>query len=177
MQIQIQTNQLRMEDLKVGDSICVNGVCLTVISFTENEFIADVMPETVQRTTFNHFTKGQQINLERSLRPIDGIDGHFVLGHINGTGILTKRIPNGNSIKLFFKYDSNLKYQIVEKGSIAVNGISLTVVQVIGNVFEVDIIPHTTQETTLNQLRIGGSVNLETDILGKYLMQKVGNKK
>ncbi len=152
----------------VGDSIAVNGVCLTVTHFTSATFTADVMPETLRRTNLGSLTRGAVVNLERAM-PADGrFGGHIVSGHIDGTGTIRNIRPEGNAFLLRIAASSTLLRYVVEKGSIAVDGISLTVVAVTAHDFTVSLIPHTLASTTLTNARVGTLVNLETDILAKY---------
>lgn len=156
-------------DLKVGNSVSVNGVCLTVVSHNGHSFVADVVSETLQRSTLKDVRVGDPVNLERPLRPNDRFGGHFVQGHIDGTGKVIhteRRLPG---IWLTIEIAANFERYIVEKGSIAINGVSLTVADLGRNRFSVAIIPHTAQVTTLGTLRVGDYVNIETDMLGKYV--------
>lgn len=157
------------EDIHIGDSIAVNGVCLTVTNFNDNTFTADVMNETLSRSSLGELSKGSYVNLERAM-PINGrFGGHIVSGHIDGTGEITNIQKDDNAIWYTVKaHDSLMKY-IVEKGSIAIDGISLTVAKVSDKNFSVSIIPHTAKETILSHRKIGDSVNLENDIIGKYV--------
>lgn len=158
-----------LEDLKEGDSIAVNGVCLTVVGISSTAFHADVMPETLRKTNLYELKKGDKVNLERAL-PVGGrLGGHFVSGHIDGTGIIISEKREGNAqIKLISAPEQVIRY-VVAKGSIAVDGVSLTVVNVQKNSFSVSLIPHTAKFTTLGYKKPGDKVNLEADLLGKYI--------
>jgi len=158
-----------MEDLKEGDSIAVNGVCLTVTGLTSTHFYADVMPETMRKTNLYELKNGDKVNLERAL-PVGGrLGGHFVSGHIDGTGTILAEKREGNAqIKRISAPEQVMRY-IIEKGSVAVDGISLTVVDVDKSSFSVSIIPHTAKFTTLGYKKPGDRVNLEADMLGKYI--------
>ncbi|HOV87986.1 MAG TPA: riboflavin synthase [Syntrophobacteraceae bacterium] len=158
-----------MERLALGESISVDGACLTVASFQGDVFAADVSAETLRRTTLGRKTSGSRVNLERALRLGDRLGGHLVSGHVDGIGVLKERRPEGRSLKLSFEIPPDLSVYVVEKGSIAVNGISLTVNACSPGRFEVNIIPHTSGETTLGEIRVGEEVNIETDLIGKYV--------
>lgn len=158
-----------LADVKKGDSICVNGVCLTVTEFGNNYFTSDVMPETVEKTTLKTLQNGNQVNLERALRLEDRLGGHIVQGHVDGVGIiLAKEVLDIAIIYRIKAPGSVLKYTVA-KGSIAVDGISLTVVEVNSESFTVSLIPHTAHQTTLGAKNPGDMVNLETDIIGRYI--------
>ena len=164
-------------DAHVGDSIAVNGICLTVTSFDRRHFTADVMPETVRRTSLVELRKGSPVNLERALSLASRLGGHIVSGHIDGTGTVVSVRRDDIAVWYTIRTTPQLMRYIVEKGSIAIDGISLTVAAVETDRFSVSIIPHTVQETTLGEKRPGATVNLENDIIGKYvekLMQKDG---
>ncbi len=164
-----------VESAGKGDSIAVNGVCLTVVAFTATGFKADVMPETLRKSNLGDLSPGSQVNLEPSLGINDLLDGHIVTGHIDGTGNLLKIKPEKNARVLSIDYPEELGKYIVEKGSIAVNGVSLTVVEVNDKVFKVSLIPESWSETTFYQSKIGDTINLETDILGKYIVNTTEN--
>jgi riboflavin synthase len=155
-----------LEDLKEGDSIAVNGVCLTVTGISSTAFYADVMPETLRKTSLYELKNGDMVNLERAL-PVGGrLGGHFVSGHIDGTGtILTEKREGNAQIKRISAPYQVIRY-VIEKGSVAVDGISLTVVEVDKNSFSVSLIPHTSKFTTLGYKKPGDKVNLEADMLG-----------
>mgnify|MGYP002774961402 CR=1 FL=1 len=155
--------------LKVGDSVAVNGVCLTVTDLRSNGFTADVMPETVRRTTMHGLRPGDRVNLERALRLADGLDGHIVQGHVEGVGTVTKVRPEGNALVYTIAAPAELTPYIVEKGSVTVDGVSLTVIQAGDTEFGVSLIPHTAAQTTLGYKKPGDTVNLETDILARYI--------
>lgn len=164
----IQANS-RMDDIRLGESIAVDGACLTVVSFQGSVLTVDVSAETLHRTTLGRKPAGSQVNLERALRVGDRLGGHLVSGHVDGIGTLKDRTPEGRSWRLFFQVPRRLTRYIIEKGSIAVNGISLTVNGCGDDHFDVNIVPHTAGETTILQMRIGDSVNIETDLIGKYV--------
>jgi riboflavin synthase len=160
-----------LEEMKTGDSIAVNGVCLTVTNFDEHSFTADVTPETLQRSTLGRLHSGDAVNLERPVAANGRFDGHFVSGHIDGIGWIAHRTEEGNSVRIEIETTPELVKLIVEKGSIAVDGISLTVASVNYRKFGVSIIPHTGGKTSLIHKKIGDPVNLETDLIGKYVQK------
>lgn len=158
-----------LEDVKIGDSIAVNGACLTVTRKSDRQFTADVSAETLSRTNLGLLRIGDRVNLEKALRLSDFIGGHLVLGHVDGQGKLQEKTSRANSIVFGIEVPESLMRYIVEKGSIAVDGISLTVNHCEKNRFYVNMIPHTAQITTLSLKRTGNAVNIETDIIGKYV--------
>lgn len=164
-----------LEDIKVGDSINTDGVCLTVTSFTTDHFMADIMPESMDRSNFRTLKSGNRVNLERAIRLSDRLGGHLVNGHIDDTGTILKIRKDENAVWLTISSEKQgLKY-IVEKGSIAIDGISLTVAHVDYNSFEVSIIPHTQSVTSLLSKTTGDVVNIEYDIIAKYI-EKLANE-
>lgn len=148
----------------LGESIAVNGCCLTVVDFEDNVFYADLVDETLARTTMTIQERGDEVNLERSMAVGDSIGGHFVLGHVDGVGVVERASPN-----LRIVFDSRFASLVVEKGSIAIDGVSLTVVTALDDVIEVAIIPHTSEVTTLGSKVPGDKVNLEFDVLAKHV--------
>lgn len=162
--------------LKIGDSIAVNGACLTVVQLGGGSFTADVMPETVRLTNIGLLHSGDRVNLERTLRLCDGLDGHIVTGHVEGLGTITSRQPDGIATLVTISAEPRLLKYILPKGSVAIDGISLTVTQLTGGSFAVSLIPHTLRETTLGFKQIGDKVNLETDIIGKYVERMLSFK-
>jgi riboflavin synthase len=160
---------LPLNDLKRGDSIAVNGVCLTITSLSGQVFSADASAETLARTNLRFLKAGERVNLEKALRLTDFLGGHIVLGHVDGPGKIVEMTPKSGSIVLGVTVEEGLGRYIVEKGSIAVDGISLTVNGYVKNRFYVNIIPHTIEDTTLSFKKVGDPVNIETDILGKYV--------
>lgn len=164
-----------LEDVHLGDSIAVCGVCLTVTSFTSSAFTADVMHETLNRSSLGALKPGSPVNLERAMPANGRFGGHIVSGHIDGTGRITRIRPDGNAVWYTISATPSLLRYIVEKGSIAIDGISLTVAQVTGRDFSVSIIPHTQGQTTLSARRVGDTVNLETDCIGKYVEKLLGS--
>ena len=160
-----------LEDTKVGDSISVNGVCLTVIRMDSSGFVADVMPETLRRSNLGSLRRGDKVNLERAMSADGRFGGHIVSGHIDGTGTVTEYRKESNATWVRISAAKEILDLIVEKGSIAIDGISLTVAGVSDTDFEVSIIPHTGQETTLLTKKAGDMVNLENDIISKYVQK------
>jgi len=172
----INSNGLDLTDSNVGDSIAVNGVCLTATELKKNSFTADVSQETLSCTTFSELTKGQHVNLEKSLRLNQGIDGHLVSGHVDGIGEVDSISTEGASTRLKIKAMSDLMKYIAKKGSICINGVSLTVNSVVGNIFDVNIIPHTFSATTLGSLNEKSKVNLEIDIIARHVEQLINHQ-
>lgn len=158
-----------LEKVKLGDSISTNGVCLTVTDFSTNYFTVDVMAETMRRSNLKNLSSGDEINLERALRLGDRLGGHMVSGHIDGVGVISKYENEENAVWITIKTPPELLRYIVEKGSIAIDGVSLTVAYVDDTSFKVSIIPHTKDVTTLLRKKIGDEVNLECDMVGKYI--------
>jgi len=163
------------QDLKLGDSVAVNGVCLTVADCSNNTFTADVMNETLNRANIGSLKTGSRVNLERAM-PVNGrFGGHMVSGHIDGTGVITKIKKIDNAILYTVKTTDNIMKYIVEKGSIAIDGISLTVAEAADDSFIVSIIPHTAKTTILSGKAVGDTVNLENDVLGKYIEKLISH--
>ena len=159
---------------KIGDSIAVNGVCLTVTSLRANGFTADVMAETMRRSSLGSLGSGSQVNLERAMAADGRFGGHIVSGHIDGTGLIRSMRREENAVWVKIAADPSIMELVVEKGSIAIDGISLTVAAVSSSDFQVSIIPHTAEETILLKKKPGDVVNLETDIVGKYVKKLLG---
>ena len=164
-----------LEGTQLGDSIAVNGTCLTVTSINSDGFSADVMAETVKRTSLSQVGKGDLVNLERAMILNGRFGGHIVSGHIDGTGTIMKYTKEENAIWVTIKAPDKILDLIVEKGSICIDGISLTVATVSDQDFQVSIIPHTAKETTLIHKKVGSLVNLENDIVGKYIKKLMEN--
>jgi riboflavin synthase len=158
-----------LEDIRIGDSIAINGACLTVTKKTDRHFTADVSAETLSRTNIGALKAGDRVNLEKALRFNDFLGGHLVLGHVDGQGKLREKTGSANSIILGIEIPDELMRYLVEKGSIAVDGVSLTVNSCGKNRFYVNMIAHTAQMTTLGFKKVGDPVNIETDIIGKYV--------
>ena len=171
--ITIQANTV-MEDIHLGDSIALNGVCLTVTSFDKNSYSVDVMHETLRRTNLGALKGGSRVNLERAMAADGRFGGHIVAGHVDGTGVITSMKQDDNAVWIDIETDASVLKYIVEKGSITIDGISLTVAQVDSRSFAVSVIPHTGMHTTLLEKKPGDSVNLETDMIGKYVEKLLG---
>jgi len=163
-----------IEYTKIGDSICTNGVCLTVINIAGNIFEADVMAETLRRSNLGKLKSGSRVNLERALTLEKRLGGHLVSGHIDGVGIISSNLKEDNAVWITIKADCEILRYIVEKGSVAIDGISLTVAYVDDKSFKVSIIPHTGEETTLLNKKNATEVNLECDVIGKYVEKLLG---
>ncbi|MFQ5842517.1 MAG: riboflavin synthase [Thermodesulfobacteriota bacterium] len=166
-----------LTEIKAGDSISVNGACLTVVGVDGKIFTADVANETIARTTLGELKPMDPVNLERPLTPVDRLGGHLVLGHVDGTAAITGRREEGRSITIMFRASEHLLLYIVEKGSVAIDGISLTVNERKGNEFGVSIIPFTAERTIIGRKRVGDKVNVETDIIGKYVERFLSGQK
>jgi len=163
------TADFDLEATRIGDSIAVNGACLTVVSLAGRSFDVDVSPETIACTTLAEARAGDRVNLERALKLGDRLDGHLVSGHVDGIGRLQAKRPSANAVFLAFAVDPALARYMIAKGSVAVDGISLTINACHGQGFEVCIIPHTAKVTSLSLRRVGDKVNIETDLIGKYV--------
>ena len=160
---------LVMKDLGIKDSISVNGACLTVVDLKENKFRVDVVPETLSRTDLGDLSIGDKVNLERSAQLGGRLGGHIVQGHVDGTGIISSVVEEGTSWSIEFEISNTLSKYIVEKGFICVDGASLTVVNCDEKTFSIALIPYTKDNTVLGLKKVGNTVNIETDIIGKYL--------
>jgi riboflavin synthase len=163
-----------LNDMKLGDSIAVNGICLTVSSYTSAEFTADVMHETIIRSSFSSLHTGTMVNLERAMRAKGRFGGHIVTGHIDGTGVIRSIQKDDNAAWYNIRTTPEISHYIVEKGSIAVDGISLTVAKISDANFSISVIPHTANNTILALKRVGDTVNLENDCVGKYIEKFLG---
>ncbi len=156
--------------LKIGDSVAINGVCLTAIHISKDVAEFEMVGETIQKTNLGSLQSGNKVNIERSLKVGERLEGHFVLGHVDGTGIISKMDKQPNQIKIWTKVPKELSKYIIKKGSVTVDGISLTVVDLLKDQFSVSIIPYTMKITNLSYKKVGDKVNIETDILGKYIL-------
>jgi riboflavin synthase len=165
-----------LEGVKIGDSISTNGVCLTITSFSSNSFTVDVMAETMRSSNLKNLSSGEIVNLERALRVGDRIGGHIVSGHIDGIGVIQNYEKEDNAVWVTIAAEAEILKYIVQKGSIAIDGVSLTVAYVDSTEFKVSIIPHTKEMTTLLYKKIGDQVNLECDMVGKYIEKLLGTK-
>lgn len=166
-----------LTEIKAGDSISVNGACLTVVGLDGKIFTVDVSNETIARTTLGELKPADPVNLERALTLSDRLGGHLVLGHVDGTTTITGRRQQGRSITITFRASEDLLLYIVEKGSVAIDGISLTANECRGNEFSVTIIPFTSERTIIGRKRVGDKVNVETDIIGKYVERFLSSEK
>ncbi|MCL1694222.1 riboflavin synthase [Lysinibacillus sp. BPa_S21] len=162
-----------VEDVKLGDSIAVNGVCLTVIHFTEQELTMDVMPETVSATNLQQLAIGDPVNLERAMSANGRFGGHFVSGHVDGVGKVVRKRPLANAVYIDIELSKELTSFCIPKGSITIDGTSLTLFHVENNSVTVSLIPHTYKETILGKKKIGELVNVETDLVGKYILHQL----
>jgi riboflavin synthase len=163
------SDSLDMSSISIGDSIAVNGVCLTVVDLCDNDFSADVSQETLDCTIFDKMQKGQNVNLEKSLRLNQGIDGHLVSGHVDGIGKVDSIYTEGESTRINIVIGQNLEKYVAKKGSICINGVSLTVNSIENNIIGVNIVPHTFAVTTFGELEVGARVNIEIDIIARHL--------
>ncbi len=163
------TTDMDMSSDRIGDSVAVNGICLTIVEITTNSFALDLSQETIGRTTFEEMKVGDKVNLERALKFSGRLGGHLVTGHIDGVGVVRRRTRSGASEVFEITAPSGMERYMIEKGSIAVDGISLTINSCQGRDFSVNIIPHTLSVTTLGLHMSGSRVNIEADVLGKYI--------
>ena len=163
-----------LEDMHIGDSIAVNGLCLTVTSFGGGCFTADVMNESLRRSNLGDLKRGSKVNLERAMAANGRFGGHIVSGHIDGTGILRSYEREGNAVWVTITAGEELMRYIIMKGSVALDGVSLTVARLYKDAFAVSLIPHTGEETTLLNKRVGDRINIENDIVGKYVEKLCG---
>ena len=168
---------LELKDVKIGDSVAVNGACLTVTAKSGHDFTADVSAETLKRTNLRALKTGDRVNLEKALRMSDFLSGHIVLGHVDGMGTIREKNVKSQSIIFGVEVEEALSRYVVEKGSITIDGISLTVNSYEKNRFYVNVISHTAQVTTLGIRKVGDGVNIETDILGKYVEKFLNPRK
>ena len=157
--------------LKVGQSVALNGVCLSATKILKNKCNFEMIDETIKKTDLGNLVEGSKVNIERSLKVGDRMEGHFVLGHVDGVAIINKIEEKPKEVKVWFEIPKKLSKFVVKKGSIAVDGISLTVVDVIKNKASVCLIPHTMKVTNFQSKKIGDKINIETDILGKYILK------
>lgn len=169
VRLKIHTGKLPLADANLGDSIAVNGVCLTAIELGHDYFVADVSNETLSHTCLAHAQVGTPVNLELALTPTTRLGGHIVSGHVDGIGTIIDKRADGRSIRFTVQAPDDLAKYIAQKGSICINGISLTVNHVDGATFGINIVPHTLKETTLNDANVGTKVNLEVDVLARYM--------
>ena len=176
LRLRIETNRLGMEDVKLGDSIAVNGVCLTAVQIEGKSFSVDVSRETLN-CTVGLEQQGAQVNLEKALRLADRLGGHLVSGHVDGVGEVMDFVNLGESWKLVVHIPHEQSKYIAAKGSVTINGVSLTVNKIEGTAFEVNLIPHTLQQTTLKELHVDSRVNLEIDLIARYVERMMSAEK
>jgi riboflavin synthase len=167
--VTVDSGRLDLDDVQLGDSIAVNGICLTVVALSAKGFTADVSAETLQRSTFSELKPATAVNLEKALTPTTRLGGHLVSGHVDGIGEVIERRDEGRSVRFRIKAPDGLARYIATKGSITVDGISLTVNGVDGAVFELNLVPHTLKETTMAGYGVGQRLNLEVDLIARYL--------
>ncbi|CAH0526691.1 riboflavin synthase [Vibrio hippocampi] len=167
--IQVEAGKLDMSDVNLGDSIATNGVCLTVTSFTDTTYTADLSVETLNKTGFAQYKVGDKVNLEKAMLPTTRFGGHIVSGHVDGVGEIIERQHLGRAIEFWVQMPEEISKYVAEKGSITVDGISLTINALRKNAFKLTIVPHTTEETTIDQFQVGRKVNLEVDVLARYM--------
>jgi len=165
----INAGTMGLNDIKAGDSICVNGVCLTVTDCSGNQFTVDVSVETLDCTTFNEFKDGSKVNLEKALHLSDRLHGHLVTGHVDGVGTIKDRKPDARSERIDIDCPPNLLRYVSKKGSVCIDGVSLTVNEKSATGFSVNIIPHTLEQTIISNYTKGTRVNIEVDIIARYL--------
>ena len=161
---------LDLSDLASGESVAINGTCFTVVAHTTDSFTIDISPESLDRTNLSHLNRGDQVHLERAMRLSDRLGGHLVLGHVDGVGRLAKRRAEGNAWHLTFEVPAEVRPYLIPKGCIAVDGVSLTINRCDPLSFDVTIVPHTHEKTLLTRLSVGAEVNLEADVIGKYVV-------
>ncbi|WP_438865265.1 riboflavin synthase [Neptunicella sp.] len=169
VRLRVNVGKLDMADVALGDSIATNGVCLTVVEFDSQHFSADVSSETITRSGFAHYANGQGVNLEKAMLPTSRFGGHIVSGHVDGVGEVKSIDDKGKAVEIWINAPTNLARYIAEKGSITVDGVSLTVNQVDGAAFRLTLVPHTMQETIIGSYQPGSKVNLEVDVIARYL--------
>ncbi|SNZ06819.1 riboflavin synthase alpha chain [Persephonella hydrogeniphila] len=174
--IQVQVKKIT-DDIKVGDSVAVNGVCLTVTGIQGDTISFDVSQETVRRSNIGQLRNGDLVNIERALKLSDRLGGHIVQGHVDTVGTVKRIIPKGEHTEFVIHFPEEFQDFVVEKGSIAIDGISLTINEVYGNEISINIIPHTIQNTNLKNRKTGEAVNIEFDILGKYVKRMLSKNK
>ncbi|WED21288.1 riboflavin synthase [Vibrio sp. JC009] len=167
--ITVESGKLDMSDVKLGDSIATNGVCLTVVAFTESSYTADLSLETLKKTGFAQYSVGDKVNLEKAMLPTTRFGGHIVSGHVDGVGTIVERNQVGRAVEFWVEMPEDISRYVAQKGSITVDGISLTVNDLRKNAFKLTIVPHTSEETTIDKFNVGRKVNLEVDVLARYM--------
>lgn len=174
--INVATGSLDMQDVKLGDSIATNGICLTVVDFSANSFSADVSNETLTRTGFAHYKSGQKVNLEKAMLPTTRFGGHMVSGHVDALSEIVAVEHDGNSIHYWVSIQSSLAAYIAEKGSVTIDGTSLTVNSLADDKFRLTIVPHTTEQTIISSYQVGSKVNVEVDLIARYIERLLTHK-
>lgn len=177
MRLYVRTGALDLSDVKLGDSIATNGVCLTAVELPGDGFVADVSRETLAYTRFHTLAVGERVNLEKALMPTSRLGGHIVTGHVDGLGVIAERKEDARSIRFSVKAPAAIQHYLAAKGSVTVDGISLTVNAIDGDLFELNIVPHTAQETIMTEYQPGRQVHLEVDIIARYLERLLGTGK
>jgi riboflavin synthase len=167
--VTVDAGKLDMGDVKLGDSIATNGVCLTVVAFTDSSYQADLSLETLKKTGFANYSVGDKVNLEKAMLPTTRFGGHIVSGHVDGVGEIVDRQQVGRAVEYWVQMPSEITKYIAQKGSITVDGISLTVNDLRKDEFKLTIVPHTSEETTIDQFQVGRKVNLEVDVMARYM--------
>ncbi len=162
----------QVKGLKIGQSVALNGVCLTATKISKSKCIFEMIEETTKKTDLGNLKVGGVVNIERSLKVGDRLEGHFVLGHVDGVGVIKKILKKPKEVQVYFEVPKNLAKYVVKKGSIAIDGISLTVVDIKKTLASVSLIPHTIEITNFHTKKVGDKVNIETDILGKYILKQ-----
>ncbi|MFN1534293.1 MULTISPECIES: riboflavin synthase [Vibrio harveyi group] len=175
--VTVEVGKLDMTDVKLGDSIATNGVCLTVVDFGSNYYSADLSLETLNKTGFAAYQVGDKVNLEKAMLPTTRFGGHIVSGHVDGVGVIVERNQVGRAIEFWVEMPAEICKYVAEKGSITVDGISLTVNDLRKNGFKLTIVPHTNEETTIDQFQVGRKVNLEVDVLARYMERLLQGQK
>ena len=174
--IRVNVGTLDMSDVQLGASIATNGVCLTVVAFTSNTYTADLSVETLKKTGFTNYKVGDKVNLEKAMLPTTRFGGHIVSGHVDGVGEIVERQQAGRAVEFWVAMPAELSKYVAEKGSITVDGISLTVNDLRKNAFKLTIVPHTSAQTTMNDFQVGRKVNLEVDVMARYLERLISAK-
>ncbi|GIU50227.1 MULTISPECIES: riboflavin synthase [Shewanella] len=169
IRLTVASGHLDLADVKLGDSIATNGVCLTVVECLADGYVADISAETVALTGFANYHVGQKVNLEKAVLPTTRLGGHMVSGHVDGIAVVEQRSVRGKAIEFWLAAPAELAHYIAHKGSITIDGVSLTVNEIDGHRFRLTIVPHTASETTLTVLKAGDKVNIEVDLIARYL--------
>lgn len=172
----VDVGKLSFDNVEMGESIGINGACMTVVDFDDHSFSVDVSRESLAMTTLGKLKPGSEVNLERALRLSDRLGGHLVSGHVDGVGQITQRVAEGRSVRFGIRVPKDLARYIAHKGSVCVDGVSLTVNEVNDNEFSLQIIPHTLQETIFSEYSVGDEVNIEVDIIARYLERLIKNE-